>query len=202
MGFSGEAKLRDRQGAELMSLEAFEVSVDRPSLSTELAKTAHTAYGVELCDRLCPPRQPEEAVFSWLDEFLARLNQGEASAERLRVFELGLLRKLGIGPSLDRCTVCNREDLRDDDVIWQPASGGVVCRNCSKNGETMAGPVRQALTILNKTKLEDSDGIRLDKAIATGCRRAILAFLHEHLHGPLRSLDFIEKMSSSMSSSR
>jgi DNA repair protein RecO (recombination protein O) len=202
MGLSGMARLRDRPGAELMVLESFDARCDRHSLSTDLAKTAHAAYTVELCDRLCPVRQPEEAVFVWLDDFLSHLDSAEATAERLRIFELGLLRGLGIGPSLDRCVMCGRSDLGDEDVRWHPSSGGVVCCNCSRSGDLMGGQTRHALQNLGHSTLAEADTIQLDRTVGSSCRRAVLALLREHLNGPLHSLDFIEKMSGNMSRSR
>lgn len=202
MAATGEARLRDRAGAELMALESFDARDDRAGLGTDLAKTAHAAYAIELCDRLCPPRQPEKAVFAWLDEFLVQLNAGLATAERLRIFELGLLRGLGIGPSLDRCVVCDRGNLGGEDVRWQPDRGGVICRNCARYGDLLSGSTRQALERLAQTQLADAAGLVLDRDVGAGCRRAVLALLREHVHGPLRSLDFIEKMSGNMSSSR
>ena len=197
MAAVGEARLRDRAGAELMVLESFEARLDRSGLAMDVAKTAHAAYAIELCDRLCPQRQPEKAVFAWLDEFLARLEAGTATAERLRVFELGLLRGLGIGPSLDRCVVCGRSDLEGEDVRWHPERGGVVCRVCSQRGDLMGASTRRALERLARAGLADADGLLLDRDIGAGCRRAVLALLREHVRGPLRSLEFIEKMSRS-----
>ena len=202
MAATGEAMLRERAGAELMVLESFDARDDRAGLGKDVAKAAHAAYAIELCDRLCPPRQPEKAVFAWLDEFLARLDAGSATAERLRVFELGLLRGLGIGPSLDRCVVCDRGELGGEDVRWYPDRGGVVCRNCSGRGDLISGNTRRELERLAATRLADADGLVLDRDVGASCRRAVLALLREHVHGPLRSLDFIEKMSGNMSGSR
>jgi DNA repair protein RecO (recombination protein O) len=202
MAMAGEATLRERPGAELLSLESFDVYDDHAQLATDVAKAAHAAYAVELCDRLCPARHPEPGVFEWLSEFLVRLNSGTATAERLRVFELGLLRRLGIGPVLDRCVSCGRGDLADEDVRFHPAAGGVFCRNCTKMGDILTGPVRQALDRLGSAALVEADTMVLGRDIAAGCRRVALALLREHVHGPLRSLDFIEKMSGNMSSSR
>jgi len=202
MAATGEAKLQERAGADLMVLESFDTRDDRAGLAADIAKTAHAAYAIELCDRLCPPRKTEKEVFEWLDEFLARLNVGQATAERLRIFELGLLRGLGIGPSLDRCVVCDRGDLGGEDVRWHPERGGVVCRNCSGRGDLMSGNTRRELERLGTTCLADAEGLALARDIGAGCRRAVLALLREHVHGPLRSLDFIEKMSGNMSGSR
>jgi DNA repair protein RecO (recombination protein O) len=196
-GLAGEARLRDRPGAELMAFESFDARGDRPGLAGDLAKAAHAAYAVELCDRLCPPRQPEKAVFAWLDEFLSRLDKGTATAERLRVFELGLLRALGLGPSLGRCAPCGGEELGDADVGWRPEAGGVFCLDCAKAAERMSAGTRQALVKLDSASLADAEALQLDRATAAACRRAVLALLREHVHGPLRSLEFMEKMSGS-----
>jgi len=197
MAATGEARLLERAGAELMTLESFDSGDDRAGLSADIAKAAHAAYAIELCDRLCPPRQAEIAVFAWLDEFLALLERGSATAERLRVFELGLLRGLGLGPSLDRCVQCNRDDLGDEDVRWHPDRGGVLCRHCAGRGDLMSGSTRRELYRLGTLRLAEAEGVTLPRDVGAGCRRAVLALLREHIHGPLRSLDFIEKMSGS-----
>ena len=196
-GLAGEARLRDRPGGELMAFESFDPSGDRQGFSENLAKAAHAAYAIELCDRLCPPRLPERAVYAWLDEFLARLDAGSATAERLRVFELGLLRALGLGPSLGRCSACGREQLGSEDVGWRPDGGGVFCLACASGAERMSGGTRQALERFDRASLADSEALQVDRATAAACRRAALALLREHVHGPLRSLEFMEKMSGS-----
>jgi DNA repair protein RecO (recombination protein O) len=202
MAATGEAHLRERSGADLMILESFQAADDRTALGLDVAKAAHAAYAIELCDRLCPAREPEKAVFFWLDEFLSRLGAGVATAERVRVFELGLLRRLGIGPSIDRCVVCGRSDLGTEDVRWFPARGGAVCRACGPTGDLISGQVRVALERLGRTSLADADAFVLERDVGANCRRAVLALIREHVHGPLRSLDFIEKMSGAMSNSR
>src|SRR6185436_9555523 len=107
LGASGQAVLRDRAGSELMGLDSFDVQEARIGLGGDIARTAHASYAIELCDRLCGPRHPEPAVYDWLEEFLARVEHAGATLERLRVFELGLLARLGIGASFD-CVSCGR----------------------------------------------------------------------------------------------
>jgi DNA repair protein RecO (recombination protein O) len=194
MAMTGQATLQERPNADLLALEGFEVDAAHLQLSTDIAKAAHAAYAVELCDRLCPARHPEPSVFDWLEEFLDRLDGGIATAARLRVYELGLLRRLGIGPSWDRCVSCGRSDLGEGAVRFHPAAGGVYCTRCAKAGEILTAGVRVALDRLGRMALPDADDVNLDQAVASGCRRAVLALLREHVHGPLRSLEFIEKM--------
>jgi DNA repair protein RecO (recombination protein O) len=201
-GLTGEARLRDRPGADIMGCESFDARADPAGLSGDLAKAAHAAYAVELCDRLCPLRQPERSAYAWLDEFLRRLEGAKATAERLRVFEIGLLRALGLGPSFAHCAACRRADLGDRDVFFRPEAGGVLCSDCGKGAERMSATTRHALQRLEEASLAAAEEISLDRAQAAACRRTTLALVREHVHGPLRSLDFIEKMSAGMSGIR
>jgi DNA repair protein RecO (recombination protein O) len=194
MGQEGRAVFRERPGAELLGLEEFEVEQAHMGLAGDLGKTAHAAYVLELCDRLCPPRHPEDAVLAWLSDFLMRLECGRASAERLRVFEIGLLARLGLGPALGRCALCNREDLGESSVRWHPDKGGVVCSACMARGDLMSGITRAALVRLEALSLAEVETVVLDRDTNAGCRRAILGLLRTHIAGPLRSLEFIEKM--------
>ncbi len=190
MGALGEASLRERGGADLMSLESFDVAEPRSGLGGDVGRTAHAAYALELVEKLCAPRQPEPAVFDWLDEFLSRLEAGAASAERLRVFELGLLRHLGLGPQLKTCVACGRADLGDETLRWHPERGGVIC--CIRNGSLLTPAVRHALARLSETSMADL--VPLDRDINAGCRQAIFELFRGHLSGPLKSLEFIAKM--------
>jgi DNA repair protein RecO (recombination protein O) len=192
LGACGLASLRDR-GGELMGLDAFEVAEPRLGLGGDLARTAHASYAIELCDRLCGPRHPEPPVFHWLNEFLARLEHDGATSERLRVFELGLLGRLGIGASFD-CVSCGRshDELGDETTRWQPERGGVVCWTCARTGALLTAETRRALQRLGALGL--GEAAPLDRDLNAGCRQAIRELLAVHIPGTLKSLEFIDKM--------
>jgi DNA repair protein RecO (recombination protein O) len=196
LGASGQAVLRERAGSELMGLDGFEVVQARLGLALDIARTAHASYGIELCDRLCGPRHPEPAVYDWLEEFLARVEAGGAALERLRVFELGLLGRLGIGASFE-CVACGRgeAELGDESTRWHPERGGVVCRSCVRSGSMLIAETRRALLRLSGLTLDEADAVTLDRDLNAGCRQAIRELLAHHIPGPLKSLEFIEKMS-------
>jgi DNA repair protein RecO (recombination protein O) len=195
MAASGQAVLRERAGSELLGLDSFEVHQARIGLGGDIARSAHAAYGIELCDRLCGPRHPEPQVYDWLDEFLGRVEVAGATLERLRVFELGLLARLGIGASLD-CVSCGRDEgeLGDESTRWHPERGGVVCRNCARSGLMLMADTRRALSRLGALTLAEADAVTLERDLNAGCRQAIGALLTHHIPGQLRSLEFIEKM--------
>ncbi len=194
LGALGEASLKDRSGGELLWLDSFDVVESRVGLGADLGRTAHAAYALELCDRLCAPRHPEPETFDWLERFLRQIEAEPPSAERLRVFELGLLRRLGIAPVLDSCARCGRTDLDDGPVRWLPGQGGVFCRDCARQGSLLAPDAWRALVTLARLSLEDAPRAPLPKDVNAGCREAILELLRSHIPTPLKSVAFIGKL--------
>ncbi|HEX3697358.1 MAG TPA: DNA repair protein RecO [Polyangia bacterium] len=194
----GEASLRERNGAELLTLESFDLRVSYSSFGTDVANMAHAAYVAELVSKLCAPRQVETGVYDWLDEFLGLLDRGGASAERLRVFELGLLGRLGFAPVVDTCAVCNGarvvEPISETGFRWDPDRGGAVCPACGQRGRPIRTVVRATLSRLAATPLGAAAEPALSADVNRGCREAIFEVLKLHITGTLQSLEFIAKL--------
>jgi DNA repair protein RecO (recombination protein O) len=192
LGSVGEISVRERAGAELLTLESFDVTASHGSFGTDVARMAHAAYVAELVSKLCAPRQVELGVFDWLATFLDRLDAEGASAERLRVFELGLLRSLGFGPVVAACAACG--DAAAASYRWDPDRGGVVCVGCGRTGRPMRAETRAALARLAETPLAAATAEPLPPDINRGCREALLEIIKHHITGPLHSLEFIAKL--------
>jgi DNA repair protein RecO (recombination protein O) len=195
----GDAGLRERVGAELLTLERFDLHESHGSFATDIARMAHAAYVAELVSKLCAPRQVEPEVYDWLLAFLGALDRHGASAERLRVFELGLLARLGFGPMLETCAVCGGARLAaggDDEVAcrWDPDRGGAICSACGKRGRPIRAVVRRALARLAASPVDALAYEALPADVNRGGRDAIFEIIKQHINGPLLSLDFIAKM--------
>jgi DNA repair protein RecO (recombination protein O) len=195
----GVACLRERAGIELLTLERFEPTRAHPMLGADVARMAHAAYAAELVAKLCAPRQVEPQVHDWLLELLARLNADGASAERLRVFELGLLGMLGFGPVVDRCAVCGGARYAGRDVAevafrWDPDRGGAVCVACARGGRPLAAAARAALARLARTALVDAATEPLPADVNRDCRDALLEIVGQHISGTLKTVEFIAKL--------
>jgi DNA repair protein RecO (recombination protein O) len=192
----GEISVRERAGAELLTLESFDVTTSHASFGTDLARMAHAAYVAELVSKLCAPRQVEVGVYDWLAAFLELLDVTGATAERLRVFELGLLGRLGFGPMVETCAVCG--DTRTPPGAaayrWDPDRGGAVCTTCGRFGRPIREETRLALVRLSRTTLADASNEPLPPDINRGCREALLEIIKLHISGPLHSLEFIAKL--------
>ena len=195
----GSAAVRERPGSELATLERFDATASHAALGSDVARMAHAAYAAELVGKLCAPRQVEPAVFDWLSLFLGLLDGDGASAERLRVFEIGLLSGLGFGPVLDTCAVCAGESFAgrppsEASFRWDPDRGGAVCTACARGGRPVQPAVRDALVRLSQTPLADAAGAALPPDVNRDCREALLEIISHHVSGPLKSVEFIAKV--------
>ena len=196
LGSVGEISVRERAGAELLTLESFDVTASHGSFGTDVARMAHAAYAAELVSKLCAPRQVELAVFDLTAAFLDLLDAEGASAERLRVFELGLLGRLGFGPVVATCAACGgaRSGPPPVDYRWDPDRGGAVCAACGRVGRPLRAEVRATLERLAETPLSAATAEPLAPDINRGCREALLEIIKHHITGPLHSLEFIAKL--------
>ena len=195
----GSAALRVRPGAELATLERFDATESHATLGSDVARMAHAAYAAELVGKLCAPHQAEPNVFDWLTEFLRLLDGDGASAERLRVFEIGLLAGLGFGPVLDTCAACGGERFAgragaEVSFRWDPDRGGAVCSACARGGRPLAPAVRAALIRLAATPLAHASAATLPADVNRDCREALLEIINHHVSGPLKSVEFIAKV--------
>ena len=195
----GSAAIRERAGADLVTLERFDATESYPALGSDVARMAHAAYTAELVGKLCAPRQVEPAVFDWLVTFLRLLDGEGASAERLRVFELGLLSGLGFGPVLDTCAVCGGQNFAGRPASevafrWDPDRGGACCALCARGGRPIQAAVRAALLRLSRTPLAEATAEALPPDVNRDCREALLEIITHHVSGPLKSVEFIAKV--------
>jgi DNA repair protein RecO (recombination protein O) len=179
----GVASLRERAGADLLILESFDATAAHAVLGSDVAR---------MVTKLCAPRQVEAAVYDWLADFLAHLDAEGASAERLRVFELGLLGALGFGPVVDRCVACG--DAGAKAYRWDPDRGGAVCGACARVGRPISAEARAALARLGGVLLADAGRETLPADVNRDCREALLEIINHHVTGPLKSVEFIAKL--------
>lgn len=202
----GLASLRERPGAaDLLSLEKFEVVDGHFALGSEVGRMAHAAYVAELAGKLCAPRQVEMAVYDLLVSFLRLLDREGPSAERLRVFELGLLSGLGFAPVLDSCVFCAgaRHAGRGGELLfrWDPERGGAACLGCARGGRPISGAVLAVLGRLARIPLEEAGSVSLPPDVNRDCREALLEIITHHVSGPLKSVEFIAKVARAGSAS-
>jgi DNA repair protein RecO (recombination protein O) len=199
----GEATLRERRGAEMMSLESLDPIRDHSELGADVVKLAHASYATELVRELTVPRHADPTLFDLLCEVYAVVAAAPPAADTLRAFELALLDELGLRPVLERCTSCGAEGdaLDAPGAIVDPGRGGVVCVACVARGTRAAGCCAlpadaraRLLAIRELTLAQAAVAPAAPPPIQTAARLAMHALIAAHLHGPIKSLEFISKL--------
>lgn len=199
---AGEATLRERRGAELMTLEGFHARRDFSSLGQDAVRLGHAAYATELVRELTTPHRADPPLFDLLVELYATVMAHPPRAATLRAFELRLLDELGLRPMLERCVSCGAEDAATlDRVVVDAGRGGVVCVRCGAGAASLRllpTAARLRLLALRGAATLD-DAARADPAAAEvedAARAAMHALIEVHLTRPMRSLEFLKKLRS------
>ncbi len=201
----GRAELRRSRGSELWTLASFDALQDYSRIGADLAAMAHASYGVEIARELLAAEQPDPEVLDLLVELFSVLADRGASPMMLRAFELRLLTYVGLGPSLERCVSCGSEATEDIDargVVLDGARGGVMCEACAIEGKASKPLSAAARALLvaaaGAPDLASAHAGEQGTRAAAEARDAMLAMLLAHIGKPLRSVEFIAKMSGAM----
>lgn len=189
--------LRNRKNSELWSANSAELVQSFQDIALDVVAMAHASYGTELVRELSAPEVADAAVFDLLVELYESVACAGPRAGRLRVFELRLLELMGLAPILDRCARCG--DRAMGNALIDPAGGGALCRPCAGGAR---GAVRElptgARSLLCRAQRMEclAEGDILDGDDEAGdARAAMLATLYSHVGKPLRSVEFIAKLS-------
>lgn len=194
-------QLRGRPGTELWTLQAAEPVRSFASLALDVGAFAHASYGTELLRELSPPEVPDETALELVLAFYTELATSGPHAQVLRAFELALLDILGLAPVLDRCVGCGTAELDQRAMVLDPSRGGVCCTQCAALARQagvrpLSGPARQVLARAQAVPdLASARALNPEPEAAAEARDALIAVLLGHVGKPLRSLEFITKVS-------
>ncbi|MFC2070541.1 DNA repair protein RecO, partial [Chloroflexota bacterium] len=99
-------------------------------LKSDLELTSHALYAIELINQFTAEHNENYLLFKLLLETLERLCQSNNRELTLRYFELHLLNSVGYRPQLQQCVHCKTK-LEQVQNYFSPATGGVLCPDCS-----------------------------------------------------------------------
>ncbi|HET7565696.1 MAG TPA: DNA repair protein RecO [Gemmatimonadaceae bacterium] len=187
----GTAQLYLKEGRELQTMSAFDVTHARPALGTDLGRFASASALVELVQRFGMGDASEE-LFAVLTDALDGIVSAapDAASEAGLAAAWRLVAHLGFSPALTICSVCHTELALDGDVAFSHRAGGSLCQTCAAlyaRDRTLPAAARASIVAW-------SNGRRTSALTARDARahqRLLREFLHEHLADgrALRALD-------------
>lgn len=151
----GMATLYVKEGRDLQTLSAFELTRTGQELGTDLRRFGGASLLAELVLRSAS-EEADPALFDQLRSALARL--ARAAPDRLDGILLAeawaLVGRLGFTPALEHCTACGRSVGDDDDAFFDYDAGGILCARCAptaagrRAGRVIPGAARRTLASL------------------------------------------------------
>jgi DNA repair protein RecO (recombination protein O) len=176
-----------------------QVSVEHAwlNLRERLGPTAVAWYVAELADRAIEERHEAIAIYGLLRRAYALLDAGMEAGRVARWFEMRLADELGIQPELERCVECDRPLEPDEQFLWVPALGGIVC---SRHAEPPAERMRLstgALKLLRAYRRADAEALaalRLPASVEAEVESAMRIHLRHHLDREPRSRAFLDEL--------
>jgi DNA repair protein RecO (recombination protein O) len=158
--FSGSSR------SNLATLTEFESARGGPGF-TRLAKDLFTLnccqFAAELLNKLTDDYDPHPQLFDSFLQFLQNTNQNRASRNEHRdmlvlliLFQLALLKEVGLQPILNACANCKtRYEMRDTtrEVYFSSSANGLICRDCEASFPDKLELSTSAAGCLNNLKL-------------------------------------------------
>lgn len=127
----GHATIYVKEGRELQTLSAFELTRSGQPLGHDLVRFACASVLGELVLR-CTTEAADAGLFERLDRALAELAAAEGGAVESVALAHGwaIVSHLGFAPVLDTCVGCGRPLALAEDAHFDYAGGGVRCLEC------------------------------------------------------------------------
>jgi DNA repair protein RecO (recombination protein O) len=191
----GTAELYLKEGRDLQTLSAFDLTRARPALAADLDRFTGASVLAELVLRFGAPEQAGASLYDTLagalDQISAAPLGGAASASLAGAWRL--VAALGFAPSLDACAACHAAVPPSLDAPFSHDAGGVLCAACgrlSPGGRLVPAAARGAI----RQWIRRGDAPALDTREARAHQRLLREFLRHHIADtrPLRAFEVWE----------
>lgn len=133
----GDIVFAERSQEHLATLTEYQQKPTRGGLRRNLLALHSGLFAAELLNRLTHDYDPHSELFDQFAEFLDDLDGGVTNASRydiltrLILFQLALLREVGLRPVLKTCANCKRSFAADwGECYFSSQANGLTCRDC------------------------------------------------------------------------
>lgn len=171
-----------------------EISEPFFSLRSDLTKIAYASYLCELTDMCAPEHKPLRDIYAILLICFTIMEYGGDPRLAARLFELRLLKHLGVAPKLNNCIMCNKPPQYNRFYL-STLRGGLVCENCngSTNNTVSAGTV-QVMRKLCESEPSKLLHLKINDSTYDELYDAVTPYLDYHLDYSSRARRFLQEL--------
>jgi DNA repair protein RecO (recombination protein O) len=159
----GRIVFSDSTKEKLVTLTEFEQQPGFADLANNLFALNCCLFGAELVNSLTNEYDPHPELFDSFLQFLQDANERRATSDKRRdllslliLFQLTLLREIGLMPILNACANCKTSygsRVTSDEFYFSSSANGFICRDCEASFPDKIGLTKNAANCLANTKL-------------------------------------------------
>ncbi len=158
----GKIVFSDSAEKKLLTLTEFQQQPPLRGLLANPFALNCAMLATELLGKLTKDHDPHAQLFESFYQFLQNISQVRAKSQQtttmslLILFQLSLLKEIGLQPVLDRCINCKtRYALRRTqyELYFSSSANGIICKDCEANFTDKIRLSSAAANILNNLKL-------------------------------------------------
>jgi DNA repair protein RecO (recombination protein O) len=157
----GRIVFSDSNREKLATLTEFQQKHSLTGLSKNLFALNCALFAIELLNSLTDDYDPHPQLFDSLMQFLQNLSESRATSDESRetislliLFQLVLLKEVGLMPILNYCVNCKTAfSNKWPGIYFSSAANGIVCRDCEANFPDKIGVSTSAAKCLADLKL-------------------------------------------------
>ncbi|HVP37311.1 MAG TPA: DNA repair protein RecO [Terriglobales bacterium] len=189
-----------KERTELHLLSSAEILKSFPGLSKSLNRFSWASAVSELLDQLIKGEESNQRIFNLSLKTLSGMETAdETNLEKLFwSFALKLSTHLGYKPKLDVCVSCGKE-IKDEEVLFSPERGGVICKKCAKEDEYFLKLSKESYLAARKLlslDINKVDKFPVDRESLDEVSGLVKSFISYHTGAKeLKALDFLRKIS-------
>ncbi len=159
----GQIVFSDSSRERLATLTEFQQQPGFADLANNLFALNCCLFGAELVNGLTHDYDPHPQLFDSFLQFLHNINEKQQTKNKRQIalsllilFQLTLLREIGLMPILNACVNCKtRYEIRDtsDEFYFSSSANGLICRDCEASFPDKIKLTKNAADCLANVKL-------------------------------------------------
>ena len=166
------------------------------NIREDLKRISYAEYFCEFTDSVCSICQENNDIFDLLKDSLDTLNEAKHSIKRIaRIFEIKMLKTIGLSPRLKECMSCADKDYKDP--RFSIKNGGVLCGKCSRTDITSRKILGGTIRFIEAVKDASYDRalrIKVDEPVGKDIENIMRGFLDYHVQKRFKTLDFMQQV--------
>jgi DNA repair protein RecO (recombination protein O) len=167
------------------------------ALKNDFKLMSYALYVIELVNQFTPEHYEDYRLFQLLLETLKNLCQTDDIEILLRFFEIHLLNEVGYRPQLQQCVNC-RKELEPVINTFSPASGGVLCPECSYQSSSVLFSLSvnslKVLRFFQNNDYDTASRLKVPPELSTELEKIIRGYIRYLLEKDLKSVAWLDSL--------